>query len=198
MTQIWVASIVLALAKIMESSAKSNVAFRVLQGKFLTPWSKLLETNFEIISKNTSTQKIKRYDDKWSPSLKSICYKRTLPPLSFLTIVTITSIISDHTDKENVPPITCNNSTNKDKSKTLIPHIMAKSFKNMKCTKRMRKRVPLADITNLFNNFVTSITFTLSHQQQQFGVSSALPRRAPRTSKTLRMGFRQASIFCLL
>ncbi|KAG5020772.1 hypothetical protein JHK87_016627 [Glycine soja] len=126
-----------------------------------------------------------KLDSKCTGTLKPWTFQ-----LQLANPVTTTSIISDHSDKENVPPITCNNSTNKDKSKTLIPHIMAKSFKNMKCTKRMRKRVPLADITNLFNNFVTSITFTLSHQQQQFGVSSALPRRAPRTSKTLRMGFR--------
>ncbi|RZB75509.1 hypothetical protein D0Y65_034105 [Glycine soja] len=95
-----------------------------------------------------------------------------------------------YSNKENVPPTTCNSNTNKVKSKTPIPHITAKSFKNMKRTKKMPKRVPLADITNLFNNFVTTTTFTLSHHHQQFGVSSALPSRTPRTSKTLRMGFR--------
>ncbi|KAG5020769.1 hypothetical protein JHK87_016624 [Glycine soja] len=41
----------------------------------------------------------------------------------------------------------------------------------------MPKRVPLSHITNLFNNSLTSTTFTLSHHQQQFRLSSPLPRR---------------------
>ncbi|KAG4980368.1 hypothetical protein JHK82_033607 [Glycine max] len=78
---------------------------------------------------------------------------------------TSTSIISDHSNKENVPP-TCNCNTNKAKSKTPIPHIMATSFKNMKRSKRMPRRFPLADMTYLFNNSATTTSFTLSHQQE--------------------------------
>jgi len=109
-----------------------------------------------------------------------------------------TSIISNHINKENVPPV-C-------KSKISIPQLAPQSFKNKNKNKkngiqRKLKRVPLADITNLINNSVSnSATFTLSHQPY-IGVSS-LSSNSPlvsrkRTlkplvsaSKSLRMGFR--------
>ncbi|KAL5147787.1 hypothetical protein HKD37_06G017392 [Glycine soja] len=69
------------------------------------------------------------------------------------------------TRRENVPPA-CN--TNK---------VKRKNHNNPK----PKKRVPLADITNRFNNSATT-TFTLAHQQQS-GVSVL-------SGRTLRMGFR--------
>ncbi|KAG4967838.1 hypothetical protein JHK82_033553 [Glycine max] len=76
----------------------------------------------------------------------------------------IATITIDHSNKENVPPA-CN--TNK--------------VKNKNHNKPKPNRVPLTDITNLFNNSATA-TFTLAHQQQN--IVSALP------GTTLRMGFR--------
>jgi len=73
-----------------------------------------------------------------------------------------TSTILSQNNKENVPPA-CN--TNKVKNKN-----------NTNC-----KRVPLTDITNLFNNSAKT-TFTIVHQQQV--------RVSDLPGKTLRMGFR--------
>ena len=95
------------------------------------------------------------------------------------------TIISDHGNKENVPPF-CNSNVNKDKGKASIPHIMSISFKNKKRSTRKLKRLPLADITNLFNNSATDV-FDLSDPQMGFSV---IPRRIPCCSKTLRMRFR--------
>ncbi|AES89754.1 hypothetical protein MtrunA17_Chr4g0040941 [Medicago truncatula] len=110
---------------------------------------------------------------------------------------TSTSTISNHSNKENVPPV-C-------KSKISIPQLASQSFKNKNKKNgidRKLKRVPLADITNLINNSVSnSATFTLSHQPHT-GVSSFISSNSllisrKRTlkplvsgSKSLRMGFR--------
>ncbi|KAH1128202.1 hypothetical protein GYH30_016669 [Glycine max] len=66
-------------------------------------------------------------------------------------------IISDQDNKESVPPTYNTN-------KVSILH-MPTSFKNNKHNMQKPKRVPLADITNLFNNSVAT-TFTLAHHQQ--------------------------------
>ncbi|XP_027348179.1 pentatricopeptide repeat-containing protein At3g58590 [Abrus precatorius] len=68
--------------------------------------------------------------------------------------------IFDESNKENVPP-TCDNN----KGMTPIPHTTT-ALKNKKGCNRKPKRVPLADITNLFNNSTT----TRPHQRQ-IGVS---------------------------
>ncbi|KAL2331646.1 hypothetical protein Fmac_019227 [Flemingia macrophylla] len=90
----------------------------------------------------------------------------------------------DDSEKENIPPL-CNNG---EKKKNPIP-IMPQSFKRKGKRSMKKKRVPLADITILFNNSA----------QEQNGVSSIpsasvlLQRSTPmllRGSKTLRMGFR--------
>ncbi|CAJ1978799.1 unnamed protein product [Sphenostylis stenocarpa] len=94
--------------------------------------------------------------------------------------------ISNHGNKENVPPIG-SSYVNKDKSKTPIPHIMSISFKNKKRSTRKLKRLPLADVTNLFNSNATDV-FNLSHHQH-IGASAIL-RRTHGCSNTLRMGFR--------
>ncbi|BAT89996.1 hypothetical protein LR48_Vigan08g099400 [Vigna angularis] len=93
--------------------------------------------------------------------------------------------ISNHGNKENVPPF-CNSNVNKDKGKITIPHMMSISFKNKKRSTLRLKRLPLTDVTNLFNNSATDV-FNLSHQQMGFSV---IPRRIPCCSKTLRMRFR--------
>lgn len=119
------------------------------------------------------------------------------------TIASVAAVFSDQSNKENVPPV-CNN-TNKGK-KISIPHT-SPSFKHKKkgsasATKRKPKRVPLADITNLFNINSDRSTLTLAQRQPQIGVSALLSdpaisqRRIVATSaivpssKTLRMGFR--------
>ena len=100
--------------------------------------------------------------------------------------------ISDQSNKENIPPFVCNNTK---KGKNLIPHV-SPSFKSNNVTKRRAKRIPLADITHLFNESTTTSTFTLA-REQQFGVSAIPSASLPRSgtpvvprSKTLRMGFR--------
>ncbi|BAT92333.1 hypothetical protein LR48_Vigan05g136700 [Vigna angularis] len=104
-----------------------------------------------------------------------------------------TSVSHDQSDKENVPPI----NTVSEKKKNPIPP-MAPSFKRN--TKRKMKRVPLADITHLFNN-------SAQEQIKQIGVAASdspppsdstllLPTSRRKTvfllrgSKTLRLGFR--------
>ncbi|KAK7312855.1 hypothetical protein VNO77_37048 [Canavalia gladiata] len=91
-------------------------------------------------------------------------------------------IIFDQSNKENIPPL-CN--TNKGKIPILHPTTSLK-----KCDKPKSKRVPLADITNLFNNPTSTATFTLPHQHPN-GVLD-LPRRTSSVhdSGTLRMRFR--------
>ncbi|KAK7312854.1 hypothetical protein VNO77_37047 [Canavalia gladiata] len=90
-------------------------------------------------------------------------------------------IVFDQSNKENVPPL-CN--TNK--GKIPIPHAPT-SFH--KYGKQKPKRVPLADITNLFNNPTSTSTFTLPCQHPN-GVSD-LPRPpSVYDSRTLRMRFR--------
>ncbi|WVY99427.1 hypothetical protein V8G54_025497 [Vigna mungo] len=105
-----------------------------------------------------------------------------------------TSVSHDQSDKENVPPI----DTISEKKKNPIPP-MAPSFKRN--TKRKMKRVPLADITHLFNN-------SAQEQIKQIGVAASDSLSPPsdsillpptsrrktvfllRGSKTLRLGFR--------
>ncbi|XP_027343317.1 uncharacterized protein LOC113855886 [Abrus precatorius] len=105
--------------------------------------------------------------------------------------------IHHESNKENIPPICIKEeSNNTSKKKNPIPP-MASSFK--KSRKRKTKRIPLADITHLFNN---SSPLTTPHQET--GVSS-LPSSSvllrsnsrrktltvlPAASKSLRMGFR--------
>ncbi|CAJ2660563.1 unnamed protein product [Trifolium pratense] len=107
------------------------------------------------------------------------------PKLSSMKI----STMSIQTNKENIPPV----------NKNSIP-LIASSFKK-NSSKRKIKRIPLADITNLFQN---SSPFTMTPERN--GVSSVLPsasillrsnsrRRTlvvaqATVSKTLRMGFR--------
>ncbi|KAL9297764.1 hypothetical protein ACSQ67_023660 [Phaseolus vulgaris] len=98
------------------------------------------------------------------------------------------TIISDLGNKENVPPF-CNSNVNKDKGKTPVPHIKSLSFKNKKRSTRKLKRLPLADVTNLFNNSATDVFNLSHHHHQQIGVS-IIPKRTPSSSKTLRMRFR--------
>ncbi|KAK7290867.1 hypothetical protein RIF29_05607 [Crotalaria pallida] len=96
-------------------------------------------------------------------------------------------------NKENIPP---SPSSTKEEKKKINKHPIAPvapSFKK-KNTKRNAKRVPLADITHLFNNQAP-----LTVAQNQNVVSSSLMLRssfrrrivavAP-GSKSLRMGFR--------
>ncbi|QCE09732.1 hypothetical protein DEO72_LG10g955 [Vigna unguiculata] len=101
----------------------------------------------------------------------------------------------DDSNKENVPPI---NTVSSEKKKNPIPP-MAPSFKRN--TKRKMKRVPLSDITHLFNN-------SAQDQTQQIGVAASDSASPPsdstflpptsrrrtvfllRGSKTLRLGFR--------
>ena len=105
-----------------------------------------------------------------------------------MEVLNTPTIISNHANKENVPSF-CNSYANKDKGKTPIPHIKSISFKKKKCSTPNLKRLPLADVTNLFNNSPTDV-FNLSHlQRQQIGVS-VIPRRTSCSSKTLRMRFR--------
>ncbi|KAK7405046.1 hypothetical protein VNO78_06208 [Psophocarpus tetragonolobus] len=99
------------------------------------------------------------------------------------------TVISNQSKKENVPPPCNSDSNNKikimTKTKIPIPHIISTSFKTtMKRSKRISKRVPLADITNFFNHSASC----LSHHQQ-YGLP-VFPRRPHRSSNTLRMGFR--------
>ncbi|CAJ1956670.1 unnamed protein product [Sphenostylis stenocarpa] len=101
------------------------------------------------------------------------------------------TVTHDESNKENVPPII----TVLEKKKNPIPPV-APSFKRN--TKRKMKRVPLADITHLFNN-------SAQEQNHQTGVSASPPppdsvllpaksRRKTmvllRCSKSLRLGFR--------
>ncbi|PNX54778.1 hypothetical protein L195_g048400 [Trifolium pratense] len=100
------------------------------------------------------------------------------------------STMSIQTNKENIPPV----------NKNSIP-LIASSFKKNSSNRKI-KRIPLADITNLFQN---SSPFTMTPEGN--GVSSVLPsasillrsnsrRRTlvvvaqATVSKTLRMGFR--------
>ncbi|KAK7257378.1 hypothetical protein RIF29_31316 [Crotalaria pallida] len=124
--------------------------------------------------------------------------------------------ISEQGNKENIPPSISNKTTkgkcNKKKKKKNPIQPKATSFKKGKSgNKQKSKRVPLADITDLFNN---SSTVTLRQQQQQHqqqqqqpsdsvaevpssssAASSSIPLRRstrvpPSKSKSLRMGFR--------
>lgn len=112
-----------------------------------------------------------------------------------------TTAISDQSNKENVPPV-YNAANNKGKI-PILPHA-GPSLKNnhkKKGSKRKPKKVPLADITALFNNNLNSAatttftyTTTLPHQPQYPSDPSSISRRrtvliSP-ASKTLRMGFR--------
>lgn len=108
---------------------------------------------------------------------------------------------NDDSNKENIPPSKGeekNNNNNKKKKKNPIPPI-APSFK--KKSNRKTKRVPLADITNLFRMNSAPLT-TTAHEEN--GVPATSPSDSVmlhsnsrrRTvivvpgSKTLRMGFR--------
>jgi hypothetical protein len=93
------------------------------------------------------------------------------------------STMSIDSNKENIPPVY----TNFEKNKNSIPLITSSSsFK--KNSKRKMKRVPLADITNLFEN---SSTLT----REENSVSSVLPSssivfRSNSRRRALRIGFR--------
>ncbi|GAU27087.1 hypothetical protein TSUD_103960 [Trifolium subterraneum] len=97
--------------------------------------------------------------------------------------------MSIQSNKENIPPVYTNGEKNKN------------SLSIKKNNKRKMKRIPLADITNLFEN---SSALTMAREEN--GVSSVLPsasillrsnsrRRSlvvaqATISKTLRIGFR--------
>jgi secreted trypsin-like serine protease len=92
------------------------------------------------------------------------------------------STMSIDSNKENIPPVY----TNLEKNKNSIPLMTSSCFK--KNSKRKMKRVPLADITNLFEN---SSTLT----REENSVSSVLPSssivfRSNSRRRALRIGFR--------
>ncbi|WJX69326.1 hypothetical protein P8452_53591 [Trifolium repens] len=94
------------------------------------------------------------------------------------------STMSIDSNKENIPPVY----TNLEKNKNSIPLMTSSCFK--KNSKRKMKRVPLADITNLFEN---SSTLTMTREEN--GVSSVLPStsivfRLNSRRRALRIGFR--------
>ncbi|KAK2424658.1 hypothetical protein QL285_034998 [Trifolium repens] len=93
------------------------------------------------------------------------------------------STISIDSNKENIPPIY----TNLEKNKNSIPLITSSSsFK--KNSKRKMKRVPLADITNLFEN---SSTLTREENSVSFVLpSSSIVFRSNSRRRALRIGFR--------
>ncbi|KEH39233.1 hypothetical protein MtrunA17_Chr2g0325191 [Medicago truncatula] len=83
-------------------------------------------------------------------------------------------------NKENIPPVYTNGENKKKNSIS----IMASSFKK-NSSKRKMKRVPLADITNLFEN---SSTLTTTREENVF--SSASVHLGLNFRRTLRIGFR--------
>lgn len=90
------------------------------------------------------------------------------------------SVISEQSNKENIPPPPVCKAKGK---KNPIPvKVKVPSFKGGIGNKRKPKRIPLADITQLFNNS------ELPHQQLN-GVFPSISQMVP-ASKTLRMGFR--------
>ncbi|GAV75989.1 hypothetical protein CFOL_v3_19465, partial [Cephalotus follicularis] len=97
--------------------------------------------------------------------------------------------LSDNYNKENIPPFS-------PKQANPVP-VNAPSFKKIPTCKR-RFRKPLADITNLFNNSVSSsstqesISLLLSSPPVSVCAPNARKRKAvgSSSSKSLRMGFR--------
>jgi secreted trypsin-like serine protease len=93
------------------------------------------------------------------------------------------STMSIESNKENIPPVYTNVENNKNSI-----HLITSSSSFKKNSKRKMKRVPLADITNLFEN---SSTLT----REENSVSSVLPSssivfRLNSRRRALRIGFR--------
>lgn len=110
------------------------------------------------------------------------------------------AVTQDVCNKENIPPV-C---TNAEKKKNPIPPMVA-SFKRN--SKRMMKRVPLADITNLFDNSVQEHSVVSENGVSALHSSSVVldlntRRRTQlvllRGSKKLRMGIRWIQFFLIL
>ncbi|KAI9093268.1 hypothetical protein K1719_027282 [Acacia pycnantha] len=97
------------------------------------------------------------------------------------------AIVSDQSNKENVPPLS---------SKSLIPPV-APSFKKKRRRRININRIPLADITNLFNQSAPEIgaippplsDLPQSNSRHKTNAISNSMHRI-RCSKSLRMGFR--------
>ncbi|OIW05990.1 hypothetical protein TanjilG_11677 [Lupinus angustifolius] len=114
-----------------------------------------------------------------------------------------TSVVFEQNNKENIPPpiSLCNATKAKCKKKNPIQKKVSSFKSSGSGNKRKAKRIPLADITNLFSN--SSSTFNFSHRHHHCQVSnsvSAVPSlpisisrcraQVVSPSKTLRMGFR--------
>ncbi|CAL0303853.1 unnamed protein product [Lupinus luteus] len=114
------------------------------------------------------------------------------------------TVISEESNKENIPPPPPDCKSNKakgkgkKKKKPIQSKAKGKSFKKKSGSgkKRNPKRIPLTDITDLVNNSSTS---TPSDQQELNNPvsdvpSPSIPRRKKKpshtSSKSLRMGFR--------
>ncbi|OIV99183.1 hypothetical protein TanjilG_19679 [Lupinus angustifolius] len=103
---------------------------------------------------------------------------------------------TEQNNKENVPPF-CNTMKAKFKKSPISQKAKIPSFKSIgNGIQRKPKRIPLSDITDLFNN---SSTFTISHHHRQINdLVSEIPSvsisrwraQVASPSKSLRMGFR--------
>ncbi|CAL0328931.1 unnamed protein product [Lupinus luteus] len=103
---------------------------------------------------------------------------------------------TEQNNKENIPPF-CNTTKSKCRKSPISQKPKIPSFKNTaNGIQRKPKRIPLSDITDLFNN---SSTFTISHHHRQINdlvseiPSASISRwriQVASPSKSLRMGFR--------
>jgi secreted trypsin-like serine protease len=93
------------------------------------------------------------------------------------------STMSIESIKENIPPVYTNVENNKNSI-----HLITSSSSFKKISKRKMKRIPLADITNLFENSSTLM-------REENSVSSVLPSASivfclNSRRRALRIGFR--------
>lgn len=138
------------------------------------------------------------------PSATTRVFNFSLSLIVFLRLhnsaMDLTISMPDESNKENTPPVCTKGEKKKKNNKRNPIPPMAPSFKK-NGKRKILKRIPLADITHLFNN---SSSTPLAQEEGNGVSSSALPSASVllhsnsrrRTvvvvpcSKTLRMGFR--------